>query len=354
MKAPQRVVRVPLPVSLIRRMDELLVSGKGGYGTRAEFIEHAVEAMALETEHGVALEQPGQQLESAQDDVTHRPSAQTIQGTNASELSVKEVSPLSISETVIRELQDGLVTIEGSATVVDAPLFGLHNRDYPSIWAARRIAIATRESPQDFMRLQQQIGNEAWQFAERLQDIQEGSILKVTALFPTNREKAEAATSAFISFALGHAEVTSAGIEATGPLFAWNVCQLQSGESGLLIGMTRAGRALLMALDGISLQFPHKKEHTVRFISHIRRYAPNDWLAFRAVLEYADSGPGRKKLVELMNGRWPEWSRSVASTNTSGYVARTREWGLLEPKLRDGRYVLTPLGKEILRREGGD
>jgi hypothetical protein len=44
----------------------------------------------------------------------------------------------------------------------------------------------------------------------------------------------------------------------------------------------------------------------------------------------------------------PDWSKSVASTNAQGYVARGREWGLIESRQVQGRYALTPFGEEQL------
>ena len=41
-----------------------------------------------------------------------------------------------------------------------------------------------------------------------------------------------------------------------------------------------------------------------------------------------------------------DWSESVASSASQGYVARAREWGLVETKLVEGRYALTPLRRE--------
>ena len=41
----------------------------------------------------------------------------------------------------------------------------------------------------------------------------------------------------------------------------------------------------------------------------------------------------------------------MAETNCTGYVSRSREWGLVEPELVDGRYRLTQLGSTVAAEE---
>ena len=43
-----RIVKVPLPVELIRKMDEALAEGRGGLETRAAFIKEAAENLLAE------------------------------------------------------------------------------------------------------------------------------------------------------------------------------------------------------------------------------------------------------------------------------------------------------------------
>ena len=60
--------------------------------------------------------------------------------------------------------------------------------------------------------------------------------------------------------------------------------------------------------------------------------------------------PDRAKLIERCD--W--WSGNQADTNSMGYMARGREWGLVELALRDGRYQLTDRGHVELqtKRQG--
>ena len=51
--AGQRIMRIPLPVPLIREMDAVILKGLGGYATRAEFIVDAIQERVLELSIGV-------------------------------------------------------------------------------------------------------------------------------------------------------------------------------------------------------------------------------------------------------------------------------------------------------------
>ncbi len=48
----QRIMRMALPVSLIREMDAVIIQGLGGYRTRAEFIVDAIQERILEVTIG--------------------------------------------------------------------------------------------------------------------------------------------------------------------------------------------------------------------------------------------------------------------------------------------------------------
>src|SRR5258708_27729654 len=48
MDITERIVRIPMDIALIRRMDELILSRTAGFDTRAEFIREAVDALVTE------------------------------------------------------------------------------------------------------------------------------------------------------------------------------------------------------------------------------------------------------------------------------------------------------------------
>jgi hypothetical protein len=120
------------------------------------------------------------------------------------------------------------------------------------------------------------------------------------------------------------------------------------------VGLTSAGRELLTALEAVSLEMPHPPGLAERFFAHLRAFAPQDWWGFTTLLEAVEAGTTRVELVELFQRAQPTWNESKNATNAAGYVARAREWGLVEPKQVDGRYALTPFGKHQLDEERGD
>jgi hypothetical protein len=114
------------------------------------------------------------------------------------------------------------------------------------------------------------------------------------------------------------------------------------------VGVTSAGLELLGALNGISLELPHSEEHVRTFFTYLSRASTPDWRALMEVLRLTNAKPTRNDLVNTFLAAQTHWSPAQASTNVSGYVARCREWGLLQPKLVNGRYALTGLGGALL------
>jgi hypothetical protein len=105
---------------------------------------------------------------------------------------------------------------------------------------------------------------------------------------------------------------------------------------------------LLAAVEGMTVMPPHEENHTWAFWSHVRRNAPRDFAGLVTLLRTSAAETSRKRLEaafgELVDATSPNTVRSVAQ----GYVSRAREWDLLEPDLRDGRYALTDLGERVL------
>src|SRR5690348_16497911 len=54
----ERVVKILLPIPLIRGIDEAIVSGLGGYSTRTEFFRDAAEGLLMELKYEPAPEEP--------------------------------------------------------------------------------------------------------------------------------------------------------------------------------------------------------------------------------------------------------------------------------------------------------
>ena len=341
-ESQQRIMRIPLPVPLIREMDAVIIKGLGGYTTRAEFIVDAIQERVLELsiagvedagpppanlrylEQGVAAPSPVQATSSAA----------TVQMT-----------------AIVVPSSGHIVTVDDDLTQPESKsLFGLHNRDYPSLWALAQLAALTAEHPIPVETFYDQVTAEAWKFGELLAAIEKHTGIKRTALFPTNAEKRKSAETGFRAFAIGdyrgghgNAFITS------GPLFEWRAAALVAGDpKEPLIGVTAAGWSLLKALEGISVEEPHPAQASAHFLAHLLEHAPADHGGFIEIVRaIGTDGATRHDVLDYVVSAWPDWTENEVSTNSAGYIARAREWGLVEPKQTKTKYHLTPLGIEV-------
>ena len=362
-KHDERVVKILLPVSLIRQLDEAIVAGLGGYSTRAEFIRDAAEGLLLELKYEQAPDEPAppSALRSSASDTARVPVTQEA----ATEPPLSPLagesdrvdSSVSMNDLTVTQLHapDQASLVEGGDAEIDnEPLFGMHNRDYPSLWVAYQLAERTRSTLVPYQTFIAEVTDEAWRYADDLKQLEPLAGQKLTALFPTNRAKPQSAADGFRAFAIGYVlNGRREPMRAEGPLFAWRACQVKRQDDSLLLGLTPAGWDLLHRLDGISLSLPHPPDLATAFLSHLRQNAPGDWWGFRTVLNAVAQEPNRAELVEAFREARPDWTESVAGTNAQGYVARAREWGLVEPKQTAGRYALTDFGAGYLGSANG-
>jgi hypothetical protein len=339
-----RIMRIPIPVPLIREMDAVILKGVGGYSTRAEFIIDAIQERILEISvDGIEDAGPPPALPidplsfvQAAEPVTQRPPS------NSSTVSMP-MTALSAPAAgfVVSEMQD-LSRPQGGA------LFGLHNRDYPSLWALTQLASLTVEQPISIDDYFTDVLKEAWRFGELLLAIEKHTGTKCTALFPTNPEKRKPAEMGFRSFAVGDYRTDGDAYATNGPLFEWRLIGLIAGEPyAPLVGLTDAGWKLLAGVTGISVEEPHPHGAARVFISHLSSHAPKDWRGFTEIIRaIGPDGATRQDVLDHVANVWTSWTDNEVSTNSAGYIARAREWGLVEPKQTQSRYHLTPLGHE--------
>jgi hypothetical protein len=357
----ERIVKIPLPIRLIRQIDETIVSGLGGYSTRTEFFRDAAEGLLLELKYEPAPAEPVVRREPltpaaptksviADGNSAPHPSAPDGAGEGQPGLLTKSIG--SADETTLRLGIASEPLTGGEAEVDDEPLFGMHNRDFPSLWVAFRLAERAASEPVPYEPFVEEITDEAWDYAEALRSLEGAAGQKLTALFPTNRAKPQSASDAFKAFAVGSvADGKSGSVRAEGPLFAWRVCQVKRSAGGdFVLGLTPEGLRLLRSLDGISVLLPHAPELARTFLEHLRRHSPGDWWGFCTVVATVADEPNRLELVETFQRERPDWSPKVAATNAQGYVARAREWGLVKPKQVGGRYALTEFGSQYLTK----
>lgn len=351
-----RLIRVVLPLDLIQRVDELLIRGVGGYRSRQEFIRDAVEALVLELSYAPAPDEPALR-DDALGEVQHRQMVAPIASSppSSARREPPEAPPLPPPDINVHGMLDfsrllptpDVKVVESpGAVVVDEPLFGLHNRDYPSLWLASRLAQATRSSLVDDEDFIAQALKEAWSLGEKLQALEKRTGTRLSSLFPTNRQKSGRAEEAFRNFAFGQVTRLDNGLRASGPLFTWRIVQVQATDSH--IGLTPHGLKLLQQLSGLSAMTPHDRTHAEAFLAHLREHAPADWWGFQTVLREVGKGAARLDLLQRFRAEMPRWTESQVSTNVSGYVARAREWGLLESKQSEGKYLLTEFGGSFI------
>lgn len=369
-----RLARVMLPAKLLNEVDAIVLSGLGGYGTRQEFFLEAIQNQALEVRHGVT---DGEQFlvdtelggavpiraKAATAEVTptvvEAPAGQSIAVEEAPEATAlpralidgPPIEPISdLRKTGIVVPDQGAVVIDGIARFKDEPLFGLHNRDFPTLWAAARLAELTQDEPVPMPQFLEIVTRDAWRFGQSLMPLEKQTKVKLTALFPTNLSKPQSAEEGFRSFAIGSvARRPSADhtFETTGPFFQWGIAQIVKPNGTPRLGLTPTGWELLRSLDGLELAWPHRPEQARVFFAFLRRHAPHDWRGFEQLLKAVAERPNRAELSAHFQRWQPTWSDTVANTNSAGFVARGREWGLLEPKLFGGRYAPTDFGQQV-------
>jgi len=302
--------------------------------SRAALAREAIEAMVLELRYGTAdsPDAPGAETGST---VVTEPVLASDDDTTSTALAAPRQPARFVGEP-------------RPAGADEAPLFGLHNRDYPSLWAAGRLCDMTEAGPISFEPALRDLVSEAWDLGHRLAQYDGKVPGKPSALFPTNREKPQAAESAFTNFAIGSVVSDGEGnLSGTGPLFAWKILGIAGSDDGASVGITEAGYSLLRDMAGLAVTQPHTEEHAMRFLGYIREHAAGDRRGFEAMLRAVGNGVTRPELIEIFSNQWPNWTPTEAATNAAGYIARGREWGFVEPAQVEGLYLLTDLGKRL-------
>jgi len=343
-------MRIALPVQLIREMDSVILRGLGGYSTRAEFIEDAIHERILElTIAGVEDAGPPEHIVAPTSTLVDAPLGPTP-------ADVPPGMRDAATATTIAASDPGFVIEDEDASVPEGkPIFGLHNRDFPSLWALAELANFAREQPTPIESFYAQALAAAWALGATLADFETRTGKKYTPLFPTNPEKRKAAEAAFRMFAIGDYKVGATTVATHGPLFEWRVAAVTLGNDGPRIGLSAPGWKLLSAMEGVSVEAPHSPEQALSFLDHLVEHAPADYSGFIQVLRgIGTDGATRQDLLGHFSNVWPDWTDNEVSTNAAGYTARAREWGLVELKQIKGRYRLTSFGiNQLATRNAG-
>jgi hypothetical protein len=308
---PKRLVKTWLPVDLVRHMDVAIVRSRGSYLDRAEFIAEAIRDRLAEEE--AAAYQAGHASVAAP------PPPPAVDGEG---------------EGSFADWLDAAPTLPPAEGPREN--FGLHNRDLPTLWALDwlgRLA-ARRGAPVNWSEFVAELLPRAWEMGRALA----GADGAGTTGFPTNLKRKEATEQRFAAHAVG--QVSARG--NSGPLFVFRLV----GLDGTRAAPTPAAVELTRALNRTAFEIgaPFAGAAWDAFATHLRAEAPQELDAWLYVLALLADEPTRPELVE----RCTRWSGSTAATNAMSYVARGREWGLVEPALVDGRYLLTDRGRAAL------
>lgn len=391
----ERIVKVPLPVALIKRMDEAIVAGRAGFETRAELMQEAVENLLNELDYpeapaevratgaahevdllgGVAYDSVApvgasrpRSIDGVRDerpplapplgeDVERHLLEQVVATLPAWER--KELTLGDLAGTALHlPARKPAIVVNGAAQTDDEPLLGLHSRDYPSIWALQRLARYTADGLIPFDKYREEVLRAAWYYGGELKSLErfDGTLRKLTVLFPSNIAKQPSAARGFQAFAIGSVTRAkgSGALIGSGPLFAWRAIQVEDAPGlavgELPVGLTESGWRLISELEGLSLDLPHPPKLTELFLTFLSEHAPADRWGFDYLLRGVAERPSRDDLVERFKAASTNWSAAEASSIAQGYISRSREWGLVEPRLVDGRYWLTAGGRELLER----
>lgn len=318
-----RLIKILLPPHLVGAMDDV-IAASGVYADRSEFIADAVDGHLAELR---AHEMIGYQS------TVGRLETRSTWGTDD--------QPVPESQGIVAAIppvSNDTPTLEANGGPLAGPTWGMHNRDFPTLWALTHLIRITRLTgePVPFSDWIPQVVADAWDLGRRLPTDR----FDVSG-FPTNAAKREASESRFMRFFVGDAP-------GSGPLFDLG---LTANDGEGRIAATRAGLALLSEVVGFSCErgrgIPSK--WTRAYLRHLERYAPADLAFLLEILQrIRDGDADRSALVEATSNEHPDWSSSVVDTNIAGFVARAREWGLLLPRQRKGRYVLEDEGIAVL------
>lgn len=342
-------MRVPLPVPLIREMDTVIINGIGGYSTRAEFIIDAIQERIFElTIHGVEDAGPPPM---AQRGAPGKPGPPEVLASQPEPSDASTPATVEMTELAPRNTGFDIKPSHDLSQPEGEALFGLHNRDYPALWALSRLAEMAHEEPIPITDYYKRVLLEAWDFGKRLLTIEKRTGTKCTALFPANPDKRQSAETRFLTFAIGNFRIGGNNtITTSGPLYEWRTVGLSGSTDKLQISLTAAGWHLLGALRGISVKEPHTPASATAFLAHLQKHAPADRRGFTEIMRgIGPSGVTRHNLLDHVATQWPDWSNNKVSTNVAGYIARAREWGLVEPKQNKSQYHLTLFGMELLK-----
>ena len=320
---PLRLVKILMPADVVRQMDRAILSADGAYQGRADFIIDSVRDRVAEE---AALRSAAVKRDAQAGKATRR-------------------SSLGSVDFVIFGAWIELKPPSASASPTANVSFGLHNRDLPTLWAFDLLAQRAAEagglvSWADFVGL---VGKNSGDVGEwlRLRDLVRERGIQTGTAFPKPGQKQVQSVERFIATMVGSLR------RGDGPLFDLGLA-VPADVEGFLLPSESGLAALAAMVEGrLGTDLPQPETAFRPWWRHLATWAPAEHAAWMRVLRAVADAPNREGLV----ARFPEWPGSTADTNTTGFISRSREWGLVEPELIDGRYRLTALGEAVAEEE---
>jgi Arc/MetJ-type ribon-helix-helix transcriptional regulator len=334
---PARLIKLVLPAELVRGMDRAILAAAGAYQDRNEFVAEAIRDRLVE--------------EAALRDIPSRPASDEKAPKRPTRARLHRLEPQAVIQGASL---DGSVDLgswrDGSPASLPAlPTtevnFGLHNRDFPTLWALDRLAMLSADegAPVAWDRFLDRVRDESEFLGERLRmrDLAKPTALRVGIGFPKPGPKIAASIDRFVASNVG------SGRRADGPFFVLALAAFADREHERL-APTDAGLRVLsdMIERGLGPDLPQPPDAFECWWGYTSELAPAEHAAWLKVLQVIEGEPTREALTH----QFPEWRGHTATTNTVGFVSRSREWGLTEPEMIEGRYRLTNLGRTVLRR----
>jgi hypothetical protein len=340
-------VKVLLDADLVRRMDRRILVSSGAYQDRGEFIAEAIADRLTEEEALIEQEAVVEHtLARAPDTSAVAEDSHRIRpATSSPQFVVIEPPPLDATVEMGRWRNNGHIPTTQVAPTVSIN-FGLHNRDLPTLWALDRLTLMAGQrgepvSWDDFLHRLRGEGADAGSLL-RHRDLAMSTSLGAGIGFPKPGAKREASIERFIAAAVGNKR------RADGPFFVLALAGF-TDEQRTRIAPSEPGLRVLrdMLERDLGPSLPQPPAAFERWWHFIANLAPAEHAAWRKVLRVVVDEPTREELVI----RFPEWPGHVATTNTVGFISRSREWGLVEPDLIEQRYRLTELGRAVAGEE---
>lgn len=337
-------MKIALPAGLVTSMDQS-INASTAYASRQDFIADAIANLLADLAVEGAAPGPSTAspvvLDSPQASPSPSVAAEPTPSAEPAPVYTKEIEPL---EVYLAEVLAEIPNVSSSGISagpmterLTEPIWGMHNRDYPTLWAA---GLLSREMADG-----EPVTYHSWvattaELAWRLRDSLSESAMDLSG-FPANPDKPDKSEARFIRFFIGD-DV------GNGPLFDLG---LASNPGNGTVTLTEPGLHLLAQLKGWSprTDVEVKAEAREAFLRHLAVWVPEDFKLIRLVVEaIADGMADRDSLIAAMAEMYPSWIRNVGNTYVAGYIGRSREWGLLESRQQKRRYVVKSGALEAL------